>query len=64
VQEYLVWLTEENAFRWYHLEEENCVEQKAKAGQLTSRVFPGLNLDTKALLRGDKAKLAAALKPA
>lgn len=62
VLEYLVWLTEENTLRWFHLDEGNYVEQKAKAGFLTSRVLAGLVLDTKALLRGDKAKLAAALK--
>lgn len=62
VQEYLVWLTEENTLRWFHLDDGNYAEQKAKAALLTSRIFPGLVLDTKALLRGDKAKLAAALK--
>ncbi len=63
LEEYLVWVTEENSLKWFHLEEGNYVAQKAKAGLLTSRVFPGLILDTKALLRGDKAKLAAAFKP-
>ena len=62
VAEYLVWMTEENTVRWFTLEDGNFVEQKAKAGLLTSRIFTGLVLDAKALLRGDKAKLAAALK--
>jgi hypothetical protein len=62
VLEYLVWLTEENTLRWFHLEDGNYAAQKAKAGLLASRVFSGLVLDTKALLRGDKTKLAAALK--
>ena len=62
VQEYLVWLTEENTVRWFHFDDGNYVGQKAKAGLLTSRIFDGLVLDTKALLRGDKPRLAAALK--
>lgn len=39
------------------------VEQKIKGGVLRSAVFPGLVLDVKALLRGDKARLVAALTP-
>ncbi|MES2705547.1 MAG: Uma2 family endonuclease [Verrucomicrobiota bacterium] len=62
VREYLVWLTGENTLRWFQLEEDDYVEKKARGGLHSSAVFPGLVLDTKALLRGDKAKLAAALK--
>ena len=61
VLEYVVWLTDEKTVRWFHLEEGNFVEQKAKGGLLASRTFEGLVLDVKALLRGDKVKLAATL---
>jgi hypothetical protein len=40
------------------------VEQKEKAGRLTSSVFPGLVLDVKALLKTDRAKLIATLRAA
>jgi hypothetical protein len=62
VREYLVWLTGENKLRWFHLESGKYVEKKPKAGLHRSVVFPGLILDTKALLGADKAKLVAALK--
>jgi len=62
IQEYLVWLTQEKRVRWFHLEDQEYVEQKEKSGRLTSSVFPGLVLDVKALLKGDKTKLIATLR--
>ena len=64
IQEYLVWLTYESRVRWFHLEDQEYVEQPEKSGRLTSKVFPGLVLDVKALLKGDKAKLIATLRAA
>jgi Uma2 family endonuclease len=61
IQEYLVWLTLERRVRWFCLTEQEYVEQKEKAGRLSSKVFPGLVLDVRALLKGDKAKVIAAL---
>jgi Putative restriction endonuclease len=61
IAEYLVWLTTERTVRWFHLEEQRYVEQKEQAGRLTSRIFPGLTLDVRALLKFDKAKVIAAL---
>ena len=63
VAEYLVWLTGEKVLRWFKLVEAEFVEQKPKRGVLVSTIFAGLVLDLKALLRGDKVKLAAALSP-
>jgi Putative restriction endonuclease len=62
VPEYLVWLVAERKVRWFQLEEGEYVEQKEVAGRLQSRVFPGLILDVRALLKGDKAKLIQGLR--
>ena len=62
IQEYLVWLTQEKRIRWFHLKDQEYVEQKEKSGRLTSSVFPDLVLDVKALLKGDKTKLIATLR--
>ena len=62
IAEYIVWLTLEKRVRWFHLIEQEYVEQKEHAGRLTSRTFPGLVLDVRALLKFDKAKVIAALR--
>ncbi len=64
IQEYIVWLTTEKRIRWFHLTDQEYVEQKEHTGRLSSKVFPGLVLDVKALLRGDKAKVLAARRRA
>jgi Uma2 family endonuclease len=64
IAEYLVWLTEEERVCWYHLVEQDYVEQEAKSGRLVSGVFPGLVLDVEALLKMDRAKLIASLREA
>jgi Uma2 family endonuclease len=62
ITEYLVWLTEEKTVVWYHLEDGDYKALAAdKQGLLHSRVFSGLILDTKALLKRDGARLVAAL---
>ena len=62
IAEYLVWVVADAAIRWFVLEDEEYVEQAGRAGVLTSRAFPKLALDTRALLRGDGAKVIAALR--
>src|SRR5205807_1284847 len=61
VLEYLAWITDENRLLWWELREGDYYEiVQQPEGLLKSRVFPGLWLDTAALLRGDmKAVLAA-----
>jgi hypothetical protein len=63
VSEYLVWLTAEDRFVWYEAVEGEFVALKPDGrGRLHSRIFPGLVLDTKAALAGQRAKVLAALK--
>ncbi len=64
IPEYLVWLTEEERVCWFHLEDQEYVEQTPKDGLLSSACFPGLVLEVEALLKMDKVKLIAALRTA
>ena len=58
VQEYLVWLVLEHRFLWFMLESGRYVPiEPDEEGVIRSRVFPGLNLDTDAMLRGDLASV-------
>src|SRR6266498_107483 len=61
VREYLAWITGESRLVWWELNEGEYQELTPAAdGLLKSRVFPGLWLDTAALLRGDlKAALSS-----
>lgn len=60
VREYLVWLVEEQAFRWYMLQEgEYVLQQPNPAGLLQSSCFPGLWLAVEALLAGQMAEVLA-----
>ena len=61
LREYLAWITGENRLVWWELSEGEYQEIAPDAdGLVKSRVFPGLWLDTTALLRGDmKAVLTA-----
>ncbi len=62
VQEYLVWLTQEQAFRWYVLQAGDHVQPPPdQLGILRSRVFPGLQLAVEALLRGEMPQVLAVL---
>ena len=61
VAEYLVWLTEENTVAWFHLIAGEYQLLPTNKGLIHSKIFPGLLLDTKALLKRDGAKLVAAL---
>lgn len=57
VQEYIVWLTGEHRLCWFVLEDGNYIPLTERAGLLKSRVFPGLTLDTKALLAMNGARV-------
>src|SRR5207245_10462722 len=53
VREYLAWITGEKRLVWWELRDEEYQEVAPSAdGLLKSRTFPGLWLDTRALLRG------------
>lgn len=53
VQEYLVWQIEDDRVDWFVLEDGAYLALSSEEGLLSSRVFPGLVLDTEALLDGD-----------
>jgi len=63
VREYLAWITVEKRLLWWELREEDYQEIAAGAdGLLKSGIFPGLWLDTKALLGGDMKGVLGALR--
>lgn len=63
IQEYLVWIADENRLVWWELRNDEYAELPAtEAGLLESPGFPGLIIDTRALLSGDLATALAALK--
>jgi len=62
VREYLVWLVDEQRIEWWELREGEYVSLPLEDGLIKSRVFPGLWLDTMALLKGDSAKVLAQLQ--
>ena len=63
VPEYVVWDVEGGRVLWFVLESGAYSElTPAKNGIFESRQFPGLRLDTKALLEGDRKKLVAAIR--
>jgi len=63
VREYLLWRTADEAVDWWVLEEDEFRRLPADAdGIIRSRIFPGLWLDTGALLAGDGGKLMARLQ--
>ena len=56
VQEYIVWRTHEQRIDWFELaDDEYRPLSSDDAGVIHSRVFPGLRLATRALLKGDLA---------
>jgi len=63
VREYLVWLTQEQQFRWYVLQEGEYIQQQPNLqGVLQSQVFPGLRLAVAALLARDMQRVLAVLQ--
>jgi Uma2 family endonuclease len=62
VREYLVWLVEDQEFRWYVWGEGTYHEQQAdESGIGKSPFFPGLWLDVSALLAGEMQQVLSAL---
>jgi Uma2 family endonuclease len=63
VKEYLIWRTEDGEIDWWILEEDEYRRlQAGEDGVLRSRVFPGLWIETKALLARDGARLLLVLQ--
>jgi len=63
VREYIVWRTFDGALDWFVLEDAGYKRLAANAdGVHESRVFPGLWLDSSAMLRGDLATVLAVLQ--
>lgn len=63
ISEYLVWRTAEREVDWFVLEDEEFIRlSPGKDGKISSRIFPGLVLDVKALIKLDGAKVLNALK--
>lgn len=63
VQEYIVWQIYEGKILWFRLENEEYIAVQPDAkGVLRSQIFPGLDLDTKAMLKGDLAKALKTLQ--
>ncbi|GAB4284222.1 MAG: Uma2 family endonuclease [Oscillatoriaceae cyanobacterium] len=63
VREYLVWVVQENEFRWYVLDEgEYRQQQPDSSGILASPFFRGLRLDVQALLSGNMQQVLAVLQ--
>lgn len=62
VREYVVWLTEEQRFRWFVLRGSEYAEiEPDEGGVYRSEVFPGLWLDAKAALQFDLRAVAQTL---
>jgi len=62
VAEYLVWRVQDQALDWFVLEDGQYVPMVADDDTLLeSRVFPGLRLNVKAALAGDRSAVLAAL---
>jgi Uma2 family endonuclease len=56
VQEYVVWVIEDEQINWFALENGSYVElAPGEDGWTSSRVFPGLRLHTERLLAGDES---------
>ncbi len=63
VQEYIIWRVDDGALDWFCLKDGEYLPLSANSsGVICSEVFPGLWLDTAALLSGDIAKVLAVLQ--
>lgn len=63
VREFLAWNTEDNQINWWKLSEGDYREiPRSPDGLLKSTIFPGLWLDSEALLRGDMKAVLTALR--
>jgi Uma2 family endonuclease len=63
IPEYFVWQVLDSQALWFALEQGEFVELKPQSdGAIHSKIFPGLWLDTRALLAGDEAKVLRILE--
>jgi Uma2 family endonuclease len=63
VQEYIVWRVYDQQIDWFKLEAESYVPLLPdRSGVIRSQVFPGLQLDVKAMLKEDLAKVLTVLQ--
>ena len=63
VREYLIWQIYEQRLDWFYLHEDEYEPLLPAADGITrSQIFPGLHLDTTALLAGDMARVLAILQ--
>jgi Uma2 family endonuclease len=63
VLEYIVWRVLDGAVDWFRLVDEKYVRQEPdESGLIRSAIFPGLWLDTRALLASDLAKVLSTLQ--
>jgi hypothetical protein len=62
IREYIVWRVHDDAIDWFFLEQGQYNPLPATDGTVRSKVFPGLWLDTAAMLRGDLAGALAVLQ--
>jgi Uma2 family endonuclease len=63
VQEYLVWIVYEKKFVWFEKRDDQYVQKPAmQSGILKSAVFPGLWLDTRAILADHQIKVLRTLQ--
>ncbi|MDY6782930.1 MAG: Uma2 family endonuclease [Cyanobacteriota bacterium] len=63
VQEYLVWRVDDRELDWFRLKEGKYIKSKPdEKGIIRSEVYPGLWLDTNALLAGNLAKVLEGLQ--
>jgi Uma2 family endonuclease len=63
VREYIVWRTLDRAIDWFKLQDGQYVPQTPDSeGIVKSAVFPGLWLDVKAMLAGDRARVLQVLQ--
>ncbi len=63
VPEYFVWQVMDAQIQWFALEQGEYVELKPQHdGAIHSKIFPGLWLDTRALIAGDEAKVSRLLE--
>lgn len=62
VQEYIVWQVSEQIIDWFRLRDGKYIKLQAKENLIKSEVFPGLWLNTDALLQGNLAQVLASLQ--
>jgi Uma2 family endonuclease len=62
VQEYIVWRVEEGEIDWFVLHEGIYVKRTPNAGVFLSDAFPGLWLDTDAMVSGDSSRILKVLE--